>query len=105
MSVVLQKPKPEVTLDAALLEGVRTFTNGCNFTLQFEKRRRPPLLRYGCYGVHINLAQGAERLLMDWLGEGGNERELTDVSPETIIELQKRKPCPQCGGFTFSASY
>jgi hypothetical protein len=96
-----------MTLDEMLLDGIETFTNGCNFTLRFEGPRT--FLEYGCYGVHLNLAQGAERELMQWLdGSGprgrGKERELVGVHPETVAKLKMRKPCQCCGGFLFKAA-
>src|SRR5260221_295675 len=62
-SVVLQE---EVTLEDALLGGMSTFPNGCNFRVLFDERGQP-WLEYGCYGVLVNLTQGKERLLHHWL--------------------------------------
>jgi hypothetical protein len=95
MSEVLQ---PQVTMSEALLDGMRTYRNGCNFKL-IIKSDRSAWLDYGCYCL-VNLATGAERLLVDWLGRGnkyaGPKR--LDVKPETIQELLRRKPCQCCGG-------
>ena len=93
---ILQK---EVLLDECLLESVRTFRNGCNFRL--VKKHKKYFLEYGCYGVHTNLAQGKERLLIRWLEankDGDLRAELTNADPYTILELLKRKPCEICGG-------
>lgn len=109
--IVLQR---QITLDEAVLEGIRTFRNGCNFRVLFEGDRA--WLEYGCYGVHRNLTQGTERLLMQWLdaetpeqkfirlaeGRPKNPRKLLDVSQETFMELKKRKPCECCGAPWFS---
>lgn len=95
MAVVLQKAQDEITLDDALL-AMSAFTNGCDFRLRFEGERT--FLEFGCYGVHSNLAQGKTRLLMHWLERNS---ELTDVAPETVMELKRRKPCLVCGGFWF----
>ena len=107
MSVVLQE---RVTLDEAVLEGVRTFRNGCNFRILFDEHGKP-WLESGCYGVHINLVQGKERLLFKWFDGILNEpvvklklmtkmiepRVPLDVSPETVYELKTREPCARCG--------
>jgi hypothetical protein len=89
-----------VSLDAVLLKAISTFENGCDFTLRFEGER--VFLRWGCYGVHFNLVQGARRQLMEWLGPQTDERELIVVSPRTILELKSRLPCRCCGGFIYS---
>lgn len=100
----------EVTLDQAVLGGVKTFPNGCNFAVYFDERGQP-WLDYGCYGVHINLCGGHERLLYQWF-KGILEEPVVklktmlkmidgkvplDVSPETVYELKKRDPCERCG--------
>lgn len=99
MSTVLQAAQTPVTLDDALLS-MSTFYNGCDFKLRTETDGKI-FLTYGCYGVHRNLVTGANRLLMLWLEESGGERELLDVSPETILQLRARKPCARCGGFSY----
>lgn len=97
--VVLIPATDAVTLDYALLS-MSTFPNGCDFRLRFEGRR--VFLEYGCYGVHVNLTQGANRALMKWLDEApSGGREIIGAMPETIMALKARKPCLQCGGFTF----
>lgn len=96
MTIVLQK---EETLDSCLLGAMETFPNGCNFRLVCM-RDGSTYLEYGCYGVHVNLVQGRERLLMQWLeankGKDGLAR--LDVKRETIMELLRRHPCAVCGG-------
>jgi hypothetical protein len=99
--VILRSAVPAITLDDALLS-MSTFPNGCDFRLRFEGRRI--FLEWGCYGVHVNLTQGANRALMEWLQSAGRgDRELLpdQIQPETLVELKSRKPCLQCGGFTF----
>lgn len=87
--------------DDDILKAISTFGNGCDFTLRFEGSR--VFLSYGCYGVHVNLVQGARRDLMLWLGtKNPGERELIGLHPRTVLELKQRKPCHECGGFTFS---
>lgn len=93
--VELQK---SITLDDALLAGVETFRNGCNFRL-LGKSDGSYWLEMGCY-LLVNLAQGEERLLMSWLGgRNATEPKQLDglVKPETIMELLKRDPCQCCG--------
>lgn len=99
--VILRPAIPAITLDAALLS-METFPNGCDFRLRFEGKRI--FLEWGCYGVHVNLVQGPRRALTLWLQEAGRgDRELipAQIQPETLLELKKRKPCEQCGGFRF----
>lgn len=97
--VILTPAIPAITLDDALLS-MSTFPNGCDFRLRFEGRR--VFLEYGCYGVHVNLTQGANRALMKWLDEApSGGREIVGATPETIMALKTRKPCQCCGGFTF----
>ena len=89
----------KVSLDECLLEGVQTFKNGCNFRL--IKKHEKYFLEYGCYGVHVNLVQGKEYLLMRWLAANKGAEHiaaLTNADPHTIIELIKRKPCKICDG-------
>lgn len=98
---ILRSAVPAITLDDALLS-MSTFPNGCDFRLRFEGRRI--FLEWGCYGVHVNLVQGANRALTEWLQSVGRaDRELlrSQIQPETLVELKSRKPCQQCGGFTF----
>lgn len=96
MTEILQR---EETLDSCLIAGVCTFRNGCNFRLKIEKDGTP-YLSYGCYGVHVNLAQGQEKLLMHWL----EKNKATDgyarlnIRPETKMHLMKQRPCEVCGG-------
>lgn len=92
---------PQPDLDRLVIDGMSTFENGCDFTLRFEAERI--FLRYGCYGVHVNLAQGARRDLMHWLGVQGTERELLGLHPRTVLALKQRQPCRRCGGFTFTS--
>lgn len=66
--VILRPAVPAVTLDDALLS-MSTFPNGCDFRLRFEGKRI--FLEWGCYGVHVNLVQGAQRALTEWLQEAG----------------------------------
>lgn len=107
MTTILQ---PQVTLDEAVLGGIETFQNGCNFRVLFDERGQP-WLEYGCYGLLVNLTQGKERLLHHWLKGVLEEpavklkvmlkmiepRVPLDVSPETILELKRREPCGRCG--------
>jgi hypothetical protein len=107
MSAVLQE---QVTLDDAVLGGMRTFPNGCNFRVLFDESGQP-WLEYGCYGVHINLTHGKERLLHQWfkgiLDDPRMKLKLMlkmmeprvplEVRPETVLELKKREPCSVCG--------
>jgi hypothetical protein len=90
MSEVLQR---QVTMDEALLSGVQTYRNGCNFRL-IVKADGSYWLEHGCYGLP-HLAQGAERLLFNWLGDGPRKLE---ASPKTLHELLRREPCRWCGG-------
>lgn len=93
--VVLQERK---TLDDVIVEGVKTFYNGCNFRLIVEDGKY--FLEYGCYGVHTNLASGSVRLLNDWMN--GATREITNiVKPKTIGKLLDMRPCERCGGHRF----
>ena|SRR5271157_2541470 len=108
--MILQK---EVILDQACLDGIKTFPNGCNFRLVSWADNL--FLEYGCCGVHRNLVQGAERLLMNYLEDRSNpfqkmadimfrrrdKLRLLDISPETKIALLDRRPCAQCGGTRF----
>ena len=102
MSQVLQR---EETLDSCLLGAMETFRNGCNFRL-LCKQDGSTHLTYGCYGVHVNLVQGKERLLMNWLnsnmGKEGAAR--LQVEPKTIMELLSRRPCAVCGGARHEAA-
>lgn len=92
-----------VTIDQALIDGVQTYRNGCNFRL-IGKRDGSYWLGYGCYCL-VNLATGPERLLIDWLGGPDAEtRRLDDVKPETIHHLLKQPPCIRCGGARFEVS-
>ena len=97
--------QPRVTLDEAMLAAFETFRNGCNFRLR-RMADGSNWLEYGCYGVHVNLSQGSERLLMQWVGVGDKyqPRQIDGlVKPETIVALMKREPCRECGGMQFQA--
>ena len=89
-----------VTLDQAVLKGVRTFPNGCNFRLVFCGSKVE--IEYGCYGVHVNLVNGTEKLLLDWFTDGDYRkpmgRKLLPIHPRTAVEMKKRHPCGICGG-------
>jgi hypothetical protein len=103
----------EVTLDKAMLEGFKTFPNGCNFRLRIMKDGSK-WIEYGCYCL-VNLLTGNQRLLREFLENvppiehltnilhGNYNRRRVDnlVSPEIISELLIRKPCFCCGGFIF----
>jgi hypothetical protein len=96
----------EETLDSCLLDGMETFPNGCNFRL-VRKSGGATYLEYGCYGVHVNLVQGRQRLLMGWLEQNKDcdgRALLSNVKPETIRELRKRAPCDVCGGMRHDIS-
>lgn len=80
---------------------MRTFYNGCDFTLHFKVDGTVEL-GYGCYGVHWNLAQGATYRLSRWLGFNGPAKSI-NLLPETLRQLKARTPCKRCGGFTFEA--
>jgi hypothetical protein len=96
---VLQK---QITLDDALLAGVRTYRNGCNFRL-ITKADGSRWLEYGCYCL-INLEYGPSALLISWLGRDSvRAKRLDGVHPETIVELLKRAPCECCGAPWFEA--
>ena len=96
--IILQE---QVTLDQALISGMETFRNGCNFRLRIDAEGEP-WLEYGCYGVHLNLSQGTERLLMLFVGVGNDYRpKKLDIHPTTLNILLKRKPCDVCGGIRF----
>lgn len=88
----------EYSIDDALLS-MSTFYNGCDFRLFFDGDKT--YVEYGCYGCHINLVQGANRALMLWVDGGNGRRDVHEAKPETIIELKKRRPCKECGGFRF----
>lgn len=96
MSIILQK---QITLDEAILEGVKTFRNGCNFRIKIDDGGLT--LEYGCYGVHMYLCQGAERLLLEWLTDGelsvDNPKKALPISRETLMALMERNPCDRCG--------
>jgi len=96
MTTILQK---EETLDSCLLGAFETFLNGCNFRLLI-KRDGTPYLTYGCYGVHTNLVQGKQRLLMNWLEENKDDdgKARLNADKKTILELMSRRPCNRCGG-------
>lgn len=102
------------TLDDVLKSSVKAFENGCNFRL--VKDDGIYFLEYGCYGVHKNLIQGDELLLLQWFETSSALEKLFDiinhvkkrkkkisgvVFPETILELLSRHPCEQCGGARF----
>jgi hypothetical protein len=95
MSEVLQ---PQVTMDDALLRGMQTYRNGCNFRL-ICKADGSHWLDYGCYCLP-NLATGNELMLVNWLGRRGDYAgpKKLDVAPETIREILSRSPCGLCGG-------
>ena len=97
--IVLQE---RVTLDDALLTNMRTYRNGCNWRLVKELDDNY-YLEYGCDGVYVNLVTGSAKMLYKWfIEEPGNLRKLSGiVSPETILELLKKKPCTVCGGTKF----
>lgn len=86
--------------DEAFLQAVKTFYNGCSYTLEVSSSTEV-LIGWGCYGVHVNLVQGLAAQVCDWLeGEIGMQSDLRvrlPVSPETIVQLLKRKPCSRCG--------
>ncbi len=105
--IVLQE---RVTLDEAVLQGSGTFNNGCDFAFYFDGGG--VAMEPGCYGVHVNLVTGHRRLLHLWYTgqfdamrkfwmiakpEDHHERVRLPVSPETILELKKRRPCGVCG--------
>lgn len=105
-TVVLQ---PQRTLDEVVLGAFETFYNGCNWTLSFDEEGRA-WIEMGCYGYHVNLIQGDEWLLHQWFHNQipaaqkhirANRRFLLPVSPETVRQLQQRKPCERCGGFKY----
>lgn len=96
MTEILQEQR---TLDQAVLGGMATFPNGCNFRLIID--RGEPYLEYGCYGVHINLCQGDERLLYNWFARHEAERVRLPIQPETQAQLMARKPCGVCGAPLF----
>jgi hypothetical protein len=111
MTTILQ---PQITLDEAVLGGVQTFPNGCNFRVLFDEHGQP-WLEYGCHGVLVNLCTGKERLLYKWfqgiLDEPAVKLKLMlkmmepkvplEVSPETVLELKRREPCRRCGAPLF----
>lgn len=86
--------------DEAFLKAIETFYNGCSYTLEVVSSTEV-LIGWGCYGVHVNLVQGASAHVCDWLiAQIGNQSDLRvrlPVRPETIVELLKREPCPRCG--------
>ena len=101
--MILQK---QVTLDEAMLDGFKTFRNGCNFKIVF-KQDGSHWLECGCYCL-VNLLNGNERLLLNFLempmqdGKEYPQRRIDGlVKQETIKELLKREPCKRCGGFQF----
>jgi hypothetical protein len=100
MKVILQK---EITLDTAMINGFKTYRNGCNFILR-KKQDGTYWLEYGCYCL-INLLTGEARLLRNFLKETKIEepsRRIDNlVEPETINILLSREPCQCCGGFLF----
>jgi hypothetical protein len=110
MTIELKPAMPAVTLDA-VLGGLETFRNGCNFRVKFDGH--DAYLEYGCYGVHVNLMQGMERMLHDWYTAGLPDGydfapkfyhlpKLLPISEETKIALMKRKPCECCGAPWFN---
>ncbi|WP_331300334.1 hypothetical protein [Methylobacterium oryzae] len=97
METILQK---QISLSDALINGVSTFENGCNYTLLFEKDGAV-MLSLGCYGVHVNLAQNGERLLLNWLSGQEKKQIPMPECQDAVAELKSRKPCKVCGGFLF----
>ena len=97
--IILQEKR---TLDDVLKTSVRTFRNGCNFKLRYELDKQY-YLQYGCYGLLVNLINGDEKLLYNWLknSEEGIKKLSGIVSPDTIDYLLKQKPCKLCGGAIF----
>ena len=104
----------QVTLDEAMIDGFKTYRNGCNFKL-VTKSDGSHHLEYGCYCL-VNLLTGNAKLLQVFLLSVEpieKLRNLTDgishprrridglVSPKTISELMKYEPCSCCGGFIF----
>lgn len=101
MSAVLQK---QITLDEAALGAIKTFPNGCSYRLIVFPNKT--LVEFGCYGVHVNLVQGSERLFLRWFYPGpypirGEYQKEIDISPETRQALLAREPCTLCGGNRF----
>jgi hypothetical protein len=108
MSIVLQQ---ERTLDDVVLGALQTFRNGCNFAVIFDRDKNETYLNYGCYGVHVNLCTGDEKLLYKWYENKKNDpsrkllvmldmisdQVLLPISRETERELLKRIPCACCG--------
>ena len=94
----------ERSLDDVLKNSLKTFRNGCNFSLVKEKDEKF-YLEFGCYGVHVNLLTGDEKLLYKWFmrdNPNGGKKCISDlVSHETIAFLLAKEPCKQCGGFKF----
>ncbi len=105
--VVVQE---RVTLDEAVLATVATYRNGCNYALYFSGDSVQ--IGYGCDGILINLQTGHKKLLHDWFAgqhEHGDKtpthfRVPLPVSPETILELKKHRPCDLCGAPYFEGS-
>lgn len=89
--IVLQK---EITLDEALIKGIQTFYNGCNFRIWVDSMDQM-WLEMGCYGVHTYLANTHVKLLLNWLGT--QDKKFLPVFPRTRYEILKRKPCLGCG--------
>ena len=106
MNTVLQK---RVTLDEAVLDVVSTYRNGCNYAIYFHGNKAQ--IGYGCDGVLINLQAGNKKLLWRWFNAQHDHGDKTPehfsvslpISPETILELKKRKPCKICGSPFFLA--
>lgn len=91
----------EVTLDEAVLEGSSTFRNGCDYAFCWDKDDNW-FIKYGCYGVHINLVTGHRKLLYQWFrqftkGDVDDGWYPLPIHPETKLELKKRRPCEHCG--------
>jgi len=85
------------------VSAVKTFRNGCNYRL-VKDADDEHYLEYGCYGVHVTLVTGDEKLLYKWFCdvEPLVRRRLDGVVlPETIFHLYTMKPCIVCGGARF----
>lgn len=86
--------RPEITLDDAVLKVLKTYYNGCNFSVVFDCAKGECYLQPGCY-LLVNLMSTDEKMLYDWLD--GEKKKLLLIEPETKRELLKREPCKICG--------
>ena len=78
------------------VNAITPFRNGCSFRARFEADGKVTL-EPGCY-LLVNLVQGADRWFLDRWRENGKKPFEVAVTPETLHEMLKVRPCSWCGG-------